>query len=463
MDDQCARENPRGSAYPTQSGYILQMEELGGRLQNTTDRPTAAPTPPKDPRRHLVLVAVGIGLVVVCFALAGVENLVEAPRAFLALFGIAFACYGAAVWAVARLRERWALLIVLAVALLARLALLWAPPTLSTDAYRYVWDARVGAAGISPYAAAPTAPELTHLRDEVIYPRLNHVTWRTIYPPGAQTFFRLVYALAPDSVLAMKIAMGLAELATLAVLASLLRALEVPILQLVVYAWNPLVLVEVWGSGHLDALALLSAVAAIRLAIAGRANFAAALLALGALVKFYPAALLPLLFAGGAGGPFVTFALVVLGGYVPLARLGVGALGSLPQYVSSEYFNPGPLRTLIDVPVVGVVALGTWVLYAGLARVARPLVDRATVLIGGYVLLSPNLFPWYVLWIVPFLAVRPSVPWVAFTGTVALAYTFFLYEPWTIPAWARAAEFIPLALGAGWALRRHWSVNRTVL
>ena len=82
-------------------------------------------------------------------------------------------------------------------------------------------------------------------------------------------------------------------------------------------------------------------------------------------------------------------------------------------------------------------------------------------MIGSYILLSPNLFPWYVLWLVPFLTLRPSVPWIALTGTVALAYTFFLHEPWTIPAWARAAEFIPLAIGAGWALRRHGSVNRT--
>ena len=78
-----------------------------------TDRPTASLTPPKDRRRHLVLVAVGIGLVVVCFGLARVENLVEAPGAFLALFGVAFACYGAALWVVARLRDRRALLIVL--------------------------------------------------------------------------------------------------------------------------------------------------------------------------------------------------------------------------------------------------------------------------------------------------------------------------------------------------------------
>jgi hypothetical protein len=107
--------------------------------------------------------------------------------------------------------------------------------------------------------------------------------------------------------------------------------------------------------------------------------------------------------------------------------------------------------------------LGAWVVFASFWRRDAPLLERAVVLIAGFVVLSPNVFPWYVVWLVPFLAIRPSVPWIAFTGTVALAYTFFLREPWTIPAWARAAEALPLALGGGWALWQRWSPNQTLL
>jgi alpha-1,6-mannosyltransferase len=410
--------------------------------------------------RRGLLLGGGLGLVGACLSLARIENLVEAPRMFLGLFGAAFACYGVALWALIRLRGRRALLIVLIVAMLCRLALLWAPPTLSTDAYRYVWDARVASAGISPYLAPPSAPELARLHDATIYPRLNHPTWRTIYPPGAQIFFRAVYRWAPDSVLAMKMAIALAELATLTVLASLLRALGVPLVQLAVYAWNPLVLTEIWGSGHLDALVMLSAVTAVRLAVAGRLNVAAALLGLGTLVKLYPAALLLLLLDDVVVGPLVTFALVVLVGYAPFAHLGLGALGSLPQYVASEFYNPGLVRTFIDAPAVTFVALAAWVAFAALGSRGASLIDRAVVVIAGSILMSPNIFPWYVLWLVPFLAIRPSVPWIAFTGTVALAYAFFLHEPWAIPAWARVAEFLPLAIGAGWALGRSWMPDR---
>ena len=408
-----------------------------------------------------VLLGGGVALVGACLVLAQIENLAEAPRVFLALYGVAFAGYGVALRALGGLHGRRALLTVLIVAGLCRAALLLAPPTLSTDAYRYVWDARVASAGISPYAAPPSAPELAHLRDGTIYPRLNHPTWRTIYPPGAQLVFRAVYALAPDSVIAMKAAPALAELATLAVLASLLRALGLPLARIAVYAWNPLVLTEIWGSGHLDALVMLSAVAAVRSAVAGRANLAAALLALGTLVKLTPAALLPLLLDGAALGPVVTFAVIVLAGYAPFAHLGLGALGSLPQYLSTEFYNPGLVRTFVDAPAVTLVALGAWVAFAALRRRGTPLIDRAVVLIAGAIVLSPNIFPWYVVWLVPFLAIRPSVPWIAFTGTIGLAYTFFLREPWAIPAWARAAEFLPLAIGGGWALARPWTPNRS--
>lgn len=408
-----------------------------------------------------ILLGASSGLVGACLWLARIENLVEAPRTFLGLFGVAFVCYGAGLWALARLRGRLIVAIVLSVAALCRLVLLPSAPTLSTDAYRYVWDARVARAGVSPYAAAPNDPALAHLRDAAIYAHLNHSTWRTIYPPGAQLFFRAVYALAPDSVIAMKLAIALAELATLVVLACLLGRLAVPLEQLAVYAWNPLLLLEIWGSGHLDGLVILFVVAAVYLAVAGRVMTAAMLLGLGTLVKIYPVILLPLLLDGAVAGPLGAFALVVIAGYAPLAYLGGGALGSLSQYVSTEYFNPGLVRTLIDAPTATLTALGAWIVFASLWRRGASLVDRSVTSIGGFIVLGPNIFPWYALWLIPFLAIRPLIPWIVFTGTLALAYTFFLSEPWAIPAWARLAEFLPLAIGGIWVLGERFRANRT--
>src|SRR5258706_6508458 len=94
--------------------------------------------------------ASGAGLFAFCLSIARTPNLVEAPARFLLLATGAFACYVVGILGLRGAANPAALGLVLVVAAACRAALLPAPPTLSTDAYRYVWDARVAAAGISP-------------------------------------------------------------------------------------------------------------------------------------------------------------------------------------------------------------------------------------------------------------------------------------------------------------------------
>jgi alpha-1,6-mannosyltransferase len=388
--------------------------------------------------------AAGIGLTVSCATIAALGNLVEAPRLFLALVVAAFICYAAGIRQLAARPGPRAALVIAVVAVAARLALAPASPTLSTDVYRYVWDARVAQAGISPYLYAPWAKELEPLRDGEVFARLNHPTWRTIYPPGAQAFFQAVYRLRPDSVLAMKAALGVAELLGLAAVIGLLRASGRPVSQVVIYAWNPLVLLEVWGMGHLEGLLVPLVAGAAWMALRSRYAVAGALLGCGTLVKIYPAALLFLLPVAA----WPAFLFLVLLGYAPALIAGSPVLGSLPRYVAEEYFNPGIVRSVLAAPALTMVAAALWLALTSLTRRDSPLPARAVPLIGGLVLLSPNIFPWYAVWLVPFLAVAPSVSWIAFTGSVMFAYAFFLQQPWAVPGWARAVEFAPLVLGA---------------
>ena len=411
-------------------------------------------------RGALASAAAGLGVVAVSWRLARVPDLVQAPRAFLTLFALSFLAYAVGAAAVARLRGRLALAVVLPIALLARLVWLPVAPSLSTDAYRYVWDARVSAAGIDPYAYPPVAPEVAALRDGAIHPNLNHPTWRTVYPPVAQAFFRAVYRLAPDSVLAMKVALGGAELVALVALALLLATLGAPLGRLAIYAWNPLVLVEIWGSAHLDALVVATVALAALASARGRDGIAAAFLALGTLVKLYPAVLFLLLPGRRRASVALSFA-----GVLVLGTLATGGFGRWPvvpigRYVAEEYFNPGLVRSVVNDPSLALAATAVWVALA--AWRARPgrLAERAVPLVAGFVVLAPNVFPWYAVWLVLFLAVSPSVPWIAFTGAVVFSYSFFLSEPWGIPLWARLVEAAPLAAVAVARLRRGRSTHR---
>jgi alpha-1,6-mannosyltransferase len=403
--------------------------------------------------RLLALTGAGIALSTACWGLARVPNLVLAPRAFLVLFTLAFLAYGCGALAAFRLRGRLALPVILTIGAAARLLLLPVAPSLSTDAYRYVWDARLASAGVDPYAYPPAAPEIAGLRDSSIYPKLNHPTWHTVYPPPAQAFFRAVYRIAPDSVTAMKVAVGIAELLALAALVPLLRTLDLPAGRLAIYAWNPLLLVEIWGSGHLDALVLATVTGAALASARRRDRLAATLLAVGALIKLYPAVLFLLLPGRRRASVAVLFASVVIAGTIATGGLDHWPVTPIARYVRDEYFNPGLVRSLVDEPRLALAATAAWVVANAWRGNAGPLAARAAHLVAGVVVLAPNVFPWYAVWLVPFLAVTPSVPLLAFTGTVVLAYSFFLSEPWTIPLWARLAEGAPLGIAAALKLR----------
>src|SRR5579872_3357695 len=146
-----------------------------------------------------------------------------------------------------------ALAAMLAVAALIRLGILLAPPYLSDDVNRYVWDGRVEGAGINPYRYVPVDPHLAALRDDTIFPNVNRSTYApTIYPPVAEAIF-LVATRVSESVTWMKATMVGFELASVALLLRLLLLLNLPRERILIYAWHPLALWEFAGSGHIDA------------------------------------------------------------------------------------------------------------------------------------------------------------------------------------------------------------------
>ncbi|HNH49157.1 MAG TPA: hypothetical protein PKY30_19080, partial [Myxococcota bacterium] len=128
-----------------------------------------------------------------------------------------------------------------AATVLVRLPLLWAPPSLSDDLYRYLWEGQVWRAGLNPFVHAPNAPELAFLRD-ALWEKVNHREISSIYPPLAQLSF---LALSPFGVFGWKLGMGLADVGTAWLLFR--RRPEAGSL----WALLPLPVLEAAGSGHL--------------------------------------------------------------------------------------------------------------------------------------------------------------------------------------------------------------------
>jgi alpha-1,6-mannosyltransferase len=357
--------------------------------------------------------------------------------------------------------SRRVLIAVLAVAALLRLAVLLAPPYLSDDINRYVWDGRVEAAGINPYRYVPADPHLAALRDQTIFPNINRSDYApTIYPPVAEYVFFVGTRLG-QSLTAMKATMVAFELLGVLLLLWLLRDLRLPRERILIYVWHPLPLWEFAGSGHVDA----AVVTLVALALWARRREAAWLtgcaLAAAALVKFFPAVLFPALYRRWDWKMPLAAAATVIIAYLPFAGAGSALLGFLPGYLKEEGLQSGAgffLSNLLrSVPLLEHLAPSLYMALAAAALLAlavhslftaesRYLGPALTLAVAAMVLLSPH-YAWYFAWIVPFLCFtpRPSalyltlacpllyfVPGGADPAGARLAFEWAIYGPFAL-------------------------------
>jgi alpha-1,6-mannosyltransferase len=423
-------------------------------------------------RTPVRLAVLGLGLVSLAgYALdlrAIVDLEVNGMTWFVILFSLQFALYLAASWLVLTRAgpDRVVLALVLGIGLLFRLAVVPSPVWLSSDPYRYLWDGRVQLAGVNPYRYAPAASELAHLRDQSIHANINRPTKRTVYPPGAEMLFALVAAVAPSSLVGWRLFLLGCEIATCGLLLRLLDRMGRPPTGVILYAWAPLAVWEGVQAAHVEVAFLPALLLALLCRQEGRMTASGLALGSAMLIKLYPAVLCLAWWRRGDWRFPVACLATVAAGYVPYALpVGLGVLGFLPEYFSSgEDFNIG-LRTLPtyalglaggDVArevVRGIVMLLLFgLLTFVLMRIRRALregpdgVFAATLAaVGAYLLLVPTaVHAWYVLWIVPLLAVRPMLGWLWFSGAIALSYLDYAWRPAPFPAWAWALEFLPL-------------------
>jgi len=350
---------------------------------------------------------------------------------------------------------------VLAVAAAMRVLTFAAPPMLSSDLFRYVWDGRVQAAGINPYLHVPAAPELNFLRDPEIYPKINRAEEApTIYPPVAQGIFALVVRVWP-TIWGVKAAMLAFDALAIGVALALLGAARLPLERVLIYAWHPLPVWEFAGNGHIDAAAL--AFTALALLAAARLRPALAGAALGAaiLCKLLPAAVAPALWRRWNWRAPLACVAVAAAGYALYAPgAGWRVLGYLPGYTAEEGLANGngtfllrALAVLMPLPrwaglaygasvLVGLLALAAWVaLRAPLPAdpAARAwLVCRDAGWLAGATMaaLSPH-YPWYLAWLAlpACVALLPSALWLTTSAVLLYLDPYHDRLVWPVLVW----------------------------
>ncbi|MFJ4851242.1 glycosyltransferase 87 family protein [Streptomyces sp. NPDC088733] len=382
----------------------------------------------------------------------------DTPGRTLLRQAVAWALFAAAAVAVRKVPVRRAVVLVAAGGAALALAGLAGPPGTSDDMYRYVWDGRVQAAGISPYAYAPSAPELGALRDPWLFPEdgacrawdehplpgggctlINRPAVHTIYPPVAEGWFLAVHALSPDGARHKAVQTGGALLATGTTLALLLvlRRRGGDPRHAALWAWCPLVPVEAVNNAHVDTLGVLLLVLALGAGGARRG----ALLGAAVAVKLLPVLALPGALSGVLSrgrGPreaarlLLPAVLVVALAYLPyVLASGAGVLGYLPGYLQEEGYDSAHVRRfallrlvlpdtaagLAAAAVVGLAAL--YVLRRGDPR--RPW-SGALLVTGTALLVTSPSYSWYALLVVALVALDGRWEWLSVAAAGAVLY-----------------------------------------
>jgi alpha-1,6-mannosyltransferase len=336
------------------------------------------------------------------------------------------------------------------------------PPGSDDDIHRYLWDGRVQRLGYNPYILVPSDPALSRLHTPETR-TLNNPDVPSPYPAGAQLFFRAVTAIH-ESVFVLKVAFVLCNLAIVLLLLDVLRSSRQAAHWVLAFAWNPLLATEVAGSGHVDivgALLLVVSVAAL-----GRRLRAVAALAFGLAVgvKFLPIVLVPLYWRRLRTRDALLAASVFVGLYLPFLERGRIPLGSLGAYVQSFRFN-GPLfamleRVLAPQLIVALAALAGSVTAIWLrSKSGESSSDAFAWPMATSFLFAPVVYPWYLLWLLPFLRSASTLPMIIWTVSIIPTYYVWhlrtLGRPWLVPGWIMLLEYGSVAAAVAIMVLRH--------
>jgi alpha-1,6-mannosyltransferase len=355
-------------------------------------------------------------------------------------------------------------------AVMARLVLLVAWPSLSDDFARFLWDGFLVLKGVSPYKYTPSEV-MAHgtLGAEKflveLFPYLNSPNYFSVYPPLNQVIFSLaVFTGTYDlfySLVSLRVLLLIAEMATLLIIWKLLLVNGLPSVNSLLYALNPLVIIEVSGNLHFEGMMLLCILCVFafvnRNATLGGVWFAAAVS-----VKLIPLILLPYLMVRnyyrhaqvfGFTVAFVVFLLVCNLAVFPYLE---NFLASVQLYYGKFEFNASVYYVVRNVsmiwvdfnpiqyiaPFLSMIAAVGILFFSFRFHNQLDIFDLSVVIYLVYLTFQAVVHPWYIL--VPlglsvFTKIRTMQVW---SFLISLSYLNYRSIPVSESSWILILQYL---------------------
>lgn len=378
---------------------------------------------------------------------------------------------------------------ILAFSVLFRLLLFLMVPNLSDDYFRFIWDGMFLANGENPYLILPQDyiknPEA--LVSFSLFENLNSPEYFTIYPPICQFVFAIGALLFQENILenilVMRLFLFLSEIGSIALIIKILNHFKLPKQQVLIYALNPLVIIELTGNLHFEALMVFFLVLSFYLFLKNKTFFSAVAFGFAVGVKLIPLVFLPLFFRRMNFKNYLFFCAIVGLSFVLLflpfinQQLIENIFSSVELYFQSFEFNASIYYIIrwIGFETLGyniiemagkILAISTLIfilIFAFLEKnpSKKNLAKSMLFVLLIYYLLATTVHPWYIcvlLLLSVFTNFRFAILW---SFLVLLTYATYLTSAYVENLYLVALEYILLLIFLIYELKK--SIKKQML
>ncbi|MBI9046255.1 MAG: hypothetical protein JEZ06_17305 [Anaerolineaceae bacterium] len=454
-----------------------------------------------------ISIIVGI-LISICFIPLILLPTLRGPNVqiFVAFFLLASFFYGISVFRIER--DTVPIIAIWVIAISGRLLWLLTSPSLSDDVFRYIWDGHLMNLGQNPFAE-PVNSGLLDAFTISIRSLVNNDWMASPYLPSAQVYFAMVTRLAPKRATAFQIGALILDLGVAWMIMRMLPKVSIASNAVLIYLWNPLVMIEFSHGAHVDALMIFLMVLALFCILQSELNpqkmsgylwGSVIAMAAATLTKGLPLLLVPLFLRKWRWKRLLVYLLLIFSGCAAFAVgagwgimgpiNGKGVFGAFRIYASYWQYNAGLykiLETIIDFLfgghsggeiassaarlfsgcITGTAAgWAGWKVWQGKHTARFPgslfFFRLALLPIGVYLLFAPTVHPWYLTIVFPFLPffVKTKdeqvphsfiiLPWIWFGALISLSYLSYTdienFHEYSFVSWVEYLPFYALLI-----------------
>jgi len=353
----------------------------------------------------------------------------------------------------------------LLIAIFLRLLLLFATPNLSEDVFRFIWDGKLWLMGIDAYQFQPSALMAINANlSDTLFSRLNSPEYYTIYPPINQLIFTIAAMVGPTkvSIIIIRLFVLAAEVLSLVYLRKLLLNNPKVSKQFALYAFNPLIIIELTGNLHFEAFVICFLLMAIYYVRINQTFKAALSMGLSISFKVLPIILLAGFFRKMKIGQYLLFVLmalvVVAISILPLYQTSIfqGGGASAKLYFQTFEFNASLYYLVREIgfgikgyniiqtagPVISMAGFLSIILYNLLVSKKVSIAERAQFSWSIYCIFAITVHPWYILPLVALSTLTRYKYPMLWSFMIFLTYLGYTSAGFQENLWITASEYI---------------------